>query len=311
MSAVPESIPDVVDVEWLRGARANPESPPDLLVEVPHGADRRAHYDRLRAELRGDLPDDLHCFFHINTDVGAWQLGHRVAEQLVEARSTTGVLLLRSLIPRTFIDCNRPVDPATAGSGSGELAGDTLTPGVPPYVRDPDDLALLVERHARYVESARLAFEHTCGNGGLAFVPHTYGPHSLDIAAVDDRIVDRLREATRPEALRDRPLRAEIDLLTRVGNGPDMAPHGFEAELLAKFGAAGFDIRANDTYDLHPGSLAHDWSHAYPQRVLCLEVRRDLLVQEWRPFEEMHVDPTKVEPVANLLAAVLAVRVSG
>ena len=67
----------VVDVEIVRGARARPDAPPDLLVEVPHGADRRAHYDALRARLRGDLPADLHAFFHVNTDVGAWQLGRR------------------------------------------------------------------------------------------------------------------------------------------------------------------------------------------------------------------------------------------
>src|SRR5690606_36693325 len=72
---LPSSIEGVVTVELLRGAEAPPAAVPDLLVEVPHGADLRAHYDALRARLVGELPADLHCFFHINTDVGAWAYG--------------------------------------------------------------------------------------------------------------------------------------------------------------------------------------------------------------------------------------------
>lgn len=307
MSEHLESVPDVVQVEWLRGSDASRDAPPDLLVEVPHGADRRAHYDRLRSRMRGVLPEDLHCFFHVNTDVGAWQFGQSVAGLVVAARPKSSVLLLRSLIPRTFIDCNRPVDVENAETDAGGDSG-KLTPGVPPYVRDAGDLAMLLGLHGRYVDTVRRAFEQTCGRGGIALVPHTYGPRTLGIDGIDEQIVRRLREALAPERVESWPLRAEVDLLTRVGDGPELSPPGIEAELLSAYGDAGFEARANDTYDLHPGSLAHDWSLAYPGQILCVELRRDILVEEWRPFEEMQVDPAKVESAARVLAPVLAAR---
>src|SRR5689334_15142655 len=95
------SIEGVADVERIDGARAG-TGRPALLVEVPHGADRRAHYDALRARMVGALPDDLHVFFHVNTDVGAWQYGRRVAERVVAARPELSAVVVRCLIPRTF-----------------------------------------------------------------------------------------------------------------------------------------------------------------------------------------------------------------
>ena len=103
-------IEGVADVEVLRGVAADPDASPDLLVEVPHGADRRAHYDALRARLAGPLPEDLHVFFHANTDLGAWHYGRRVAERVVEADPTKVALVIRCLLPRTFVDTNRVIE---------------------------------------------------------------------------------------------------------------------------------------------------------------------------------------------------------
>lgn len=299
--ALPASIADVVDVELLRGPHANPEAAPDLLVEVPHGADRRHHYDRLRGRLRGDLPADLHVFFHVNTDVGAWAFGRATAERLLELAPGRSVLLLRSLIPRTFVDCNRRAD-----YSGGRLDHGALTPGIPDYVRDPGDRELLLELHERYVGVARQAYEEVCGAGGLALVPHSYGPRSLGIEAVDAKIVDNLRWACAPERHDTWPLRCEVDLLTRDGDGLELAPAGVEAELLAGFDEAGFGVAANDTYFLHPSTLGHAWSVAYPGKVLSLEVRRDLLVEEWLPFEEMRPVADKCDRIARVLAPALA-----
>jgi len=295
-----ESIADVVDVEIICGARATKATPPTLLVEVPHGADLRVHYDRLRARLTGALPDDLHAFFHINTDVGAWAYGRRTAELVVLAQPERSALVVRSLIPRTFIDCNRP-----ATQGTSEIKPGALTAGIPPYVTSPDDLALLTGLHARYVEVAGAAFAAVCGNGGLALVPHTYGPRTLGIKAIDQDIVNNLRWACEPERETTWPLRAEIDLLTRDSAGVDHAPPGMEAALLRAFSDAGFGAKANDTYNLHEASLGHAWSVRHEGRVLCLEVRRDLLVPAWRPFEETIADDAKAERVSAVLAPVL------
>jgi hypothetical protein len=49
---------------------------------------------------------------------------------------------------------------------------------------------------------------------------------------------------------------------------------------------------------------------SWPGRVLCLEIRRDALVERWLPFDEMRVVPDKCERVASVLAPVLTRRVA-
>ena len=299
--ALPESIPDVAAVEVLRGAQAPPDAAPALLVEVPHGADRREHYDRLRGRLVGELPADLHEFFHLNTDVGAWAYGRATAEAFLAAEPTQSALLVRCLIPRTFVDCNRPAD----FEGDDALTAGGVTAGIHPYVRDEGDLARLLGLHRSYVELAGRAYAAVCGAGGLALVPHTYGPRTLGIDAVDERIVEQLRWACAPERADTWPLRAEVDLLTRDGEGTLLAPPGVEEHLLERFRAAGYAPTCNETYFLHPATLGHGWSARYPGQLVCLEVRRDLLVPAWTPFEEMLADPAQARRVAEVLAPAL------
>lgn len=297
---LPTSRAGVATVEVLRGAEATEGAPPDLLVEVPHGADRRDDYDALRAQLKGALPLDLHAFFHVNTDEGAWAYGRATAECVLAAAPQRSALLVRSLIPRTFADCNRPAD------YTGDLAGGGLTAGLPAYVSDEEDRALLLGLHREYVRIAEAAYAAVCGEGGLALVPHTYSPRTVDIASVGDDIVDLLRQAYAPERVNGWPLRAEVDLLTRDGEGTLLCPEGLEEALLAAFAEAGFAAKRNDTYYLHPAALGHRWSVTYPGRVFSLEVRRDLVVEEWRPFEEGRPCPRRVQRVAEVLARALA-----
>jgi hypothetical protein len=294
------SIDGVVSVEVLRGSDAGEDDRPALLVEVPHGADRRAHYDALADRLQGQLPDDLHAFFHVNTDVGAWAYGRATASALLQARPALSALLVRSLIPRTLIDCNRPA----TGEG-GDLAHGGVTAGIPPYVTDERDLKLLTTLHRQYIEVAEAAYAWVCGGGGLALNPHTYGPRSLGIARVDGEIVKNLRWACAPERHDTWPLRAEIDLLTRDQDGKLYAPEGIEEALSAAFTEAGFEPLANDTYCLHPATMGYVFSARHPGRVVCLEVRRDLLT-DWDPLNEMIPDDGRVARVVTPLTKALA-----
>ena len=293
------AIPGVVDVAIIRGVEASSEASADLLVEVPHGADRQSDYDALRGRLRGDLPPDLRAFFHFNTDVGAWAYGRATAAAVLAAQPQRTALIVRSLIPRTFIDCNRPAD-------FGGDASAKLTAGLHTYIRDAHDQTLLKELHEAYVATAEAAFAAVCGRGGFALIPHTYGPRTLDIPHIGDDIGQRLREALTPEQVERWPLRPEIDLLTRDPDGTLLAPEGVEESLLTAFREAGLQPEANHTYCLHPPSLAHTFSARYPGQVLCLEVRRDLLVDEWRPFDEMRAEAHKAERIAAVLSPVVA-----
>lgn len=293
------SIPEVAHVEWLGGEPAD-DAPIDLVVEVPHGADRRAHYDALRGRLVGDLPADLHEFFHVNTDVGAWQYGRRVAERVVAARPGRRALLIRCLIPRTFVDTNRVAD-----ASAEDLAKGGLTAGVAPYVRDPADVALLLDLHRRYVELADAAYARVCGQGGFGLNPHTYGPVTLGVERVDDRIVDELRRVHQPELYGTWPVRPEVDLITRTQDGASWAPDGAVERLTRDYGALGLGVVDGGTYFVHPSTQGHRWSTRHRGQVLCLEVRRDLLVERYTWDREMVVEDAKVERVAGPLAALI------
>lgn len=292
------SIPDIAHVEHLgpRGVR------PALLIEVPHGADRRAHYDLWRARLVSDLPADLHAFFHLNTDVGAWQYGRRVAEKVAAARPELGIVLIRCLVPRTFIDTNRVPDaPDGLANGTG------MTPAVAPYVDRAEDRALLGDAHRQYVELVARAYETICHAGGFALSPHTYGPRTLAISKIDHGIVGALRAAHEPDAIAAAPLRPELDLITRKADGTRVAPSGIVEELTAAYAALGITATESATYKMSEVTQSWRWQTRYPEQVLCLEVRRDLLVETWTPFDEQTVRADAADRFATPLAdAILA-----
>ncbi len=288
------SIPDVCEFALVRGAAAKGE--PALLLEVPHGATRAEHYDTLRRALVGSYPDDLREFYFVNTDVGAPELALRVALAVVAAEPERCVAVLRCLVPRTFVDCNRLIEAAPAG----------MTPGVHVWVKDPRDLELLLARYGAYRRLAESLYEGICGRGGLALMVHSYAPRSIDVP-VDEKIVASLRAAYRPENIGNWPLRAEVDLIADDPEGRLLACEPLLRELLAS------DLRAVrcGSYALHPSTLAHAFATKYPGRTLCLEVRRDLLVAEFTPFAEMRADPRKLERIALPLARAALAALAG
>lgn len=298
--SLPVSAPSIADVIVLRGADCDADTTPMLLVEVPHGADRLADYNALAARLRGPLPANLHHFFHVNTDVGAWQLGERVARDWLAAHPTRAALLVRCLIPRTFIDCNRI--PALPG---GDLSAGGMTAGIPAYITDDGDIALLIDLHAQYAALAEAAFAAVCDAGGLALVPHSYAPRSVGITSIGLDIVDQLHACYQPDVFSTWPLRAEIDLLTRDAQGVSYAPPGAEALAVASYTRAGYTPVVNGTYHLHPATLGFQWCTRWPGQVLTFEVRRDLIVQSWDPFVEMQADPSRTSALATPLVEVL------
>lgn len=273
---------------------------PDLLIEVPHGATQRAHYDALAERLHSELPADLHAFFHMNTDVGSWSLAQEVGRAVVAARPGRSVRLVRCLVPRTFIDVNRTLDAV-----AGDLRHGGVTAALGPWIRHPDDRALLVELHRAYTSRVSEELDATCGSGGLALIPHTYGPVSVGISGVDDDIVEKLREAHRPEVYAQWPLRAQVDLITADEEGRTLAPPGMAEALVEAYRERDVAAVIGGTYFLHPSTAGRTWSERYPGQVLCLEVRRDLLVRDWRWSEPMEVVDDKVARMAAPLAEAL------
>lgn len=286
-------IPDIVDVH----RHGNENAEPTLLLEVPHGATRAAHFEKLHQELCGDYPADLRDFFFVNTDVGSFELAGRVAQRWTAVDPSRAALVVRSLIPRTFIDCNRCIDvtPTT----------DSVTPGIHAYVTEPRDRSWLIQRHARYIDTATRAYEAVCGEaGGRALMVHSYAPRSLQIET-DENVVQALHREYQPERIEHWPMRAEIDLISDTPEGERLADPTLTKRVEEIGTQNGYEVALCRTYSLHAGTYARVFADAYPQKTLCVEVRRDLLVPEFTPFAEMVGDDDKIERAANVLVEAL------
>ena len=293
----------VCEVERFADPGADPSAPPDLLIEVPHGATRRRHFRAVRKLLAGDLPPDLEDFFFVNTDVGSPEVAREVAERVVRPGAGAGpgtpprsVLVLCCLIPRTFIDTNRLLE--------GGAPGD-LSPAVFEYIREPEDVERLVSLYQRYRAVADRAYERVCGAGGLAFTPHTYAPKSVSIEISDEGIGQALRRAYEPERYEQWPTRPQVDLLTATPDGVALAPPRLVEAIRQNFASIGIAAAENTSYQLHPASQGYRYSARYPGQVLCLEIARDLLADPFSPFEEMRISERKVAAMSAPIAAAL------
>ena len=288
-------IPGILDVEIVRGDAAV-EPVPDLVIEIPHGATRSADFTALAARLTSPLPDALIDFFHVNTDAGAPELARAAARALVALAPTRSVVVMRCLIPRTFIDCNRRIDAAPAEFKAGKV-----TPGLMPWITSPEDRALLRDAYDRYASAVRAQVAQLRDDGAILLL-HSYAPRSVDVE-VDDNIVHSLRHAYRPEVVTTWPLRPELDVIARDADGKDHAPA--EVVEALRRGLPELVIADSATYPLHPSTLAWDHVMARPGRALCLEVRRDLLADPFEPFAQMHIAAAKVDRLAGPLATAL------
>ena len=299
MKTFPQSVAGVCNTGVLAGRDADPAAPPDLLIELPHGATRMLHYESLRGLLQGRYDDDLIGFFHVNTDVGSPEVAVAVARGLLAERPDLKVRILRSLIPRTFIDCNR------APNAHADLEAD-VTGQVPGYVTDPADVATLQAYYQSYTDQAQASFEEVCGAGGHALILHTYAPRSVSIGNVEAGIVAQLREAWLPKNRRKWPRRPDVDLITAPPGGGSLAPDALVEAVRENYAGIGIDVTENATYNQHPDTMGALWSARYPRQVLCVELNRQRLVHKWAPLEPLEVTPGRVKKMAGPLVRALA-----
>jgi len=295
--AAMRSIPDIVDVTVARGARAPEGAPPDLIIEIPHGATRTADYDAVAAQLTSTLPDRLVDFFHVNTDAGAPELGLAIARRFVADEPGRIAVVLRCRIPRTFIDCNRRMDATPEDFRAGKV-----TPGLMPWITSDADRALLRGLYDRYVAAVIDATSRLAG--GALLLLHSYAPRTVDVE-VDANIVASLHRAYQPEVEPTWPLRPPIDVIGKTIEGVDLAPAAVVDALRAQFEPLGLPVANSATYPLHPSTLAWARVQEHPGRAVCIEVRRDLLAAPFEPFAQMTIADAKVERLVPAFVAAL------
>ncbi len=296
MSESVRSIPGVCEVARIGGGGRRPAT---FLIEVPHGATTPDHYATVRNRLRSPLPDRLEEFYFVNTDVGAPECAAEIAELIVAGSEgpETRVLIVRSLVPRTFIDCNRAAEIAT-----DDFRRSKLTPALPEYIVDPDDASELQRLYDAYQSVARAAYDEVCGNRGLALTLHTYAPKSVGIHTVDATIVRRLHEAYRPPLYDSWPDRPDVDLINRSSDGEELAPEELVSRLRHNYEQIGIEATESRTYQLHPATMAYRQSRRFPGRVLCLEISRGLLADPFEPFRPMRIARSAVHRMSAPVA---------
>ncbi|MEZ4399875.1 MAG: N-formylglutamate amidohydrolase [Kofleriaceae bacterium] len=296
MAALPPSLEHVVEVTRVAGPHA---ATPTLVIEIPHGATATAEYAHYAAQLTSPLPADLADFFHVNTDAGAPELARAVAAALVDLDPRHHVVLVRSRVPRTFIDCNRQIDLAPEDFRTGKVG-----PGLMPWIATDADRALLRAAFDQYVATVDAALA-TLGPTGAMLMLHTYAPRTVDVA-VDHAIVTSLRRAYAPALVDTWPLRPPLDVIGRTLDGVDHAPPAVVAALAEAMTPLGLAVATGATYPLHPSTQAYGHVLARPGRALCLEVRRDLLATPFEPFAQMTIGVDAVARLAAPLARALA-----
>lgn len=292
----PRSVPDVCEVsvrDPIGDARGW------LLVEVPHGATRTADYNRVAARLKSPLPPDLIHFFYVNTDIGAPEAASWLESEL--PRRGIGVVFVRCLFPRTFIDPNRVI-PTERSSGA---VVDGITPGLAPYITHPDDVAYLTELHRQYHAVVDRAYEVVCDErSGLALALHSFAPRSVGIETVDDRIVEALHAAYEPSVYATWPERPPIDLICSLPDGSFHAAPSLHDALVHEYERDGIAAKKNETYALHPSTMGYLYAQRYPSQVLCVELNRGLVASPFVPFGESPIDAAKVERMTAPIARV-------
>jgi hypothetical protein len=282
-----------------------PAQPPRgwLVIEVPHGATREQDYFSVARRLKSTLPAQLEHFFFVNTDIGAPE-GAQWLGQTLSAQGY-GVLTLRCLIPRTFIDTNRVIANTVKG-----VVVDGLTPAVPAYIEHPDDAAWLTQQHAAYHALVAQAYAAVCGDlKGLALQLHSFSPRSVGIEKTDANIVTALHDAYRPEVYATWPERPQVDCIASTADGSFKSAPKLVAAVRAAYAEAGIKAEENATYALHPATMGLHYARAYPDRVLCIELNRGLVADPFVPFGVSPISAAKVErvvaPIGRTLAAAL------
>jgi hypothetical protein len=292
-------IPGIVDVTWYPPRDASEASPAStLLIEVPHGATRRSDYETLEARLVSKLPRDLVEFFFVNTDIGTPEGAECIARALSTAPMgrSFGVLVLRCLLPRTFIDTNRVVEAPTPG-----VFINGMTPALASYITAEADHALLIGLHQRYHELVERAYEAIPRRGGLALQLHSYSPRSVGIDKIDHDIVAALRGAYEPGVYETWPKRPAVDLITADTEGRVLAAPEIVVRLREEYARIGIEAKENETYRLMPSTMGHRYADRYPGRVTCIELDRELLADPFIPFEDSPIGVAKVERMVGPL----------
>jgi len=264
---------------------------PQLLIELPHGAVNTEEYQFFAQQIPS-LPENLIDFFYVNTDVGTPELAHCIAQNLKEHMR---ISIIRSRIPRTLVDCNRVLSLSPEEYRAGKV-----TPGIPCYVPQQDH-EWLHQIHQRYTKKVDELYASICQQGGSALILHSYSPKSVGISSVDQDIVEKLHWAYEADLYKTWPTRPKIDIIAKTKEGEWLCDMKRAEKLQQAYIQNDITVGLSQTYPMHPSTMAFRHAKKYPSQIICLEIRRDLLMKEFLPFAPMYACQKKIEKHAQTI----------
>ena len=287
----------IAAVQHIDGPLFRGSSQASLLIEVPHGATLTEHFMNYRQVLKSSLPADLIDFFYVNTDVAAPECAEEIAKAYTQIYPDRRVTIVRCHIPRTFIDCNRRLD-----ARQDDIAAGKVTTGLPSYITSEEDKIFLRRQYQRYHLTVQREITKVCARGGYTLFLHSYAPKTVGITEVDSDIVNKLHWAYSKEVYERWPLRPEVDVICKNLEGDILVDADWLSVMHNALTGLGYQVGSGESYPLHPVTMAHWYWSLFPKQVQCLELRRDLLVEEFLPFEEMKPNRSKMVVLAQAIA---------
>ena len=163
-------------------------------------------------------------------------------------------------------------------------------------------LKLIQTQYHKYHAFVEAQIKTICSNGGHAILLHSYAPKSVGISSVDHEIVQKLHWAYSQERYDTWPIRPEVDVICKDTEGTVLVNKLWLDSLVQQCRSLGLNTAEGESYPLHPITMAHHYWQKYPNNILCLEIRRDLLVDNFTPFSEMSGNPNKMDEIARVIA---------
>src|SRR5207244_195235 len=100
--------------------------------------------------------------------------------------------------------------------------------------------------------------------------------------------------AYEPVAYDKWPLRPEVDVIAATVDGSFRCDPELVAAVRAAYAEAGIRAEENKTYHMHPVTMGMHYATLHPDRVLCVELRRDLVADPFTPFGPSPISGSKV-----------------
>ena len=121
------------------------------------------------------------------------------------------------------------------------------------------------------------------------------------IASVGHDIVEKLHWAYSEEMYKTWPSRPEIDIIGKTKEEDWLCNEKRARSIKQSFKKRNFEVELSKTYPMHPSTTAFRHASKYPNQTLCLEIRRDILMRRFIPFQVLNANHEIISNIAECI----------